>query len=231
MITQRELVCRWGVAMRRFLLAAVMCRSGAGRAGGRHARSSDPARRVAPTALSTRGSTGRASMSAARAATARPTMNFAGSNASMLARPARQYRHPADAGSRNGSRRWARPSRARSAYGGFAGYNWQWDDVVVGVEASYIHGKFGGTSTRPSELVSGFALSDSYFHDVHVESRHRSRFRISATFRARAGLCMGLLPALCVRRLRARQCRHRALRHVHDRRQRHDTGLSRRWRH
>src|SRR2546421_5547024 len=34
------------------------------------------------------------------------------------------------------------------AYGAFAGYNWQWDDVVVGLEANYVHAsnKFGGTA-------------------------------------------------------------------------------------
>src|SRR6266850_6767693 len=38
-------------------------------------------------------------------------------------------------------------SSRSSAYGAFTGYNWQWDDVVVGLEASYVHGKFGGTYT------------------------------------------------------------------------------------
>src|SRR5882757_6047956 len=34
-----------------------------------------------------------------------------------------------------------------NAYGAFAGYNWQWDDVVVGIELNYMHGKFGGSQT------------------------------------------------------------------------------------
>ncbi|MDP1533083.1 MAG: acyl-CoA dehydrogenase family protein, partial [Rubrivivax sp.] len=34
-----------------------------------------------------------------------------------------------------------------SGWGGFAGYNSQWDDVVVGFEASYLHGSFGGSQT------------------------------------------------------------------------------------
>src|SRR5262245_40729328 len=61
-------------------------------------------------------------------------------------------------------------SERSSAYGAFAGYNWQWDDVVVGVEASYVHGKFGGASVASKELVSGTALSDGLFHDVRVDS-------------------------------------------------------------
>ena len=32
-----------------------------------------------------------------------------------------------------------------NGFGGFAGYNSQWDDVVLGVELSYLHGKFGGS--------------------------------------------------------------------------------------
>ena len=34
-----------------------------------------------------------------------------------------------------------------NGYGGFAGYNAKWDDVVIGFEASYFHGKFGGSQT------------------------------------------------------------------------------------
>src|SRR3569833_3843623 len=33
-----------------------------------------------------------------------------------------------------------------SAYGAFAGYNSLWDEVVLGVAASYMHGSFGGTA-------------------------------------------------------------------------------------
>ncbi|MBR1089549.1 porin family protein [Bradyrhizobium manausense] len=33
-----------------------------------------------------------------------------------------------------------------AGYGAFAGYNGQWDDVVMGVEANYIHGGFKSTS-------------------------------------------------------------------------------------
>jgi outer membrane immunogenic protein len=32
-------------------------------------------------------------------------------------------------------------------YGAFAGYNWQWDDVVAGLEMSYMHGNMGGTAS------------------------------------------------------------------------------------
>lgn len=32
-------------------------------------------------------------------------------------------------------------------WGGFVGYNAQWDDVVLGIEANYMHGNFGGSTS------------------------------------------------------------------------------------
>src|SRR5437016_2200312 len=61
-------------------------------------------------------------------------------------------------------------SARSSAFGAFAGYNSQWDDIILGLEASYVHGSFGGASHASKELVSGTALSDSLFHDVAVDS-------------------------------------------------------------
>ena len=57
-------------------------------------------------------------------------------------------------------------SARSSAFGGFAGYNLQWEDVVVGLEASYLHGTFGGSATASKELSSIAPLSDKFFHDV-----------------------------------------------------------------
>ncbi len=54
-------------------------------------------------------------------------------------------------------------------YGAFTGYNWQWDDVVIGLEGSYLHGSFGGENHAIKALVSGSALSDGLFHSVAVE--------------------------------------------------------------
>src|SRR6185437_1073534 len=57
-------------------------------------------------------------------------------------------------------------STRSSGYGAFTGYNWQWDDVVAGLEASYLHGSFGGSTCAPSGPLSGGPLSDSFFHAV-----------------------------------------------------------------
>ncbi|WGR95274.1 outer membrane beta-barrel protein [Bradyrhizobium sp. ISRA443] len=83
-------------------------------------------------------------------------------------------------------------SQRSPAYGGFVGYNWQFDDVVVGAEMSYMHANnFGGTSTATKELVSGSKLSDSMFHDVRVDSSAAIAITDLATFRARAGYAWG----------------------------------------
>jgi outer membrane immunogenic protein len=77
-------------------------------------------------------------------------------------------------------------SSRSSGFGAFGGYNSQWDDVVIGLEASYLHGSFGGSSKASKELVSGVALSDGLFHDVAVDSSAAISISDMATFRARA---------------------------------------------
>lgn len=78
-----------------------------------------------------------------------------------------------------------------SAYGAFAGYNSQWDDVVVGLEASYLHGKFGGSASGTEARESTAALSDGNFHDVVATSRAAITIKDMATLRARAGYAWG----------------------------------------
>jgi opacity protein-like surface antigen len=46
----------------------------------------------------------------------------------------------------------------RGGYGAFAGYNGQWDDVVLGVEANYIHGGFKSTSSSSGRTYVGNVL-------------------------------------------------------------------------
>jgi outer membrane immunogenic protein len=82
-------------------------------------------------------------------------------------------------------------SARSSAFGAFGGYNLQWDDVVLGVEVSYMHGSFGGASHATKELVSGTALSDSLFHDVAVDSSASISISDMATFRGRAAYAWG----------------------------------------
>jgi outer membrane immunogenic protein len=82
-------------------------------------------------------------------------------------------------------------SARTSAYGAFAGYNWQWDDIVLGIEASYMHGSFGGASRGTKSLVSGAALSDGSFHHVTVDGSASIAISDMATFRGRAAYAWG----------------------------------------
>jgi outer membrane immunogenic protein len=87
-------------------------------------------------------------------------------------------------------------SRRASGGGAFAGYNSQWDDVVIGLEASYLHGGFGGSSTT-TETRSSLPLSDGYYHQVTTTQQASISIKDMATFRARAGYAYGcFLPYL-----------------------------------
>jgi len=82
-------------------------------------------------------------------------------------------------------------SQRQSAFGGFVGYNGQWDDVVLGVEASYMHGNFSGSSTATVGRLSSAALSDGNFHAVQATSIASQQITDMATLRGRAGYAVG----------------------------------------
>jgi outer membrane immunogenic protein len=88
-------------------------------------------------------------------------------------------------------------SSRSSAYGAFAGYNAQWEDVILGVEASYMHGSFGGSSSATKGPLVGGPLSDNFFHQVSVTSSSAISISDMATFRGRAAYAWGcFLPYL-----------------------------------
>jgi outer membrane immunogenic protein len=75
------------------------------------------------------------------------------------------------------------------SYGGFAGYNMQWDQAVLGVEASY---------NRTSLMMSAndsmrrlFATSDGYNNDVQVDAGSNIRITDYGTLRVRGGWAAG----------------------------------------
>ena len=74
-------------------------------------------------------------------------------------------------------------------FGGFAGYNSQWDDVVVGVEFNYMHGKFGGSQT--DSMSRFFTLPSGYTDGVTYEGTARISISDMGTIRARAGYAWG----------------------------------------
>lgn len=83
-------------------------------------------------------------------------------------------------------------SQRQTAFGGFVGYNGQWDDVVVGVEANYMHGKFNGAAiTAPVPLTYVNAFSDGQYHNVGLISSKSVNITDIGTVRARAGYVIG----------------------------------------
>jgi opacity protein-like surface antigen len=99
-------------------------------------------------------------------------------------------------GSEMGVSQWnlgfGKQSARTSAFGAFGGYNEQWDDVVIGLEASYMHGSFGGMSaTTKGPLVSTNPLSDGRYHEVTVDSQSAISISDMATFRGRAAYAWG----------------------------------------
>lgn len=74
-------------------------------------------------------------------------------------------------------------------FGGFAGYNSQWGDVVIGLELNYTHGKFGGSQTgsmsRFFTLPSGYTVSATY------QGTAQMNISDMGTLRARAAYAYG----------------------------------------
>jgi opacity protein-like surface antigen len=117
--------------------------------------------------------------------------NFNGSTSNMIAALLANTSIEADMGVSQWNLGLGKESARTSGYGGFAGYNSQWDDVVIGLEASYLHGAFGGSSTATKSLVGSEPLSDGFYHSVSATSRAAIAISDMATFRARAGYAYG----------------------------------------
>jgi outer membrane immunogenic protein len=123
--------------------------------------------------------------------------NFNGSTSDMIAALLADTTIESEMGVSQWNLGLGKASARTSAFGAFAGYNSQWDDVVVGLEASYLHGSFGGSSTASRTLVSSAALSDGFFHSVTATSSSTISISDLATLRARAAYAYGcFLPYL-----------------------------------
>lgn len=76
-----------------------------------------------------------------------------------------------------------------SGFGAFAGYNMQWDDVVLGAEFSYMHGNFGGSQT--DSMSRFFSATGGYTDSVTYQSFASMSISDMATARLRAGYAFG----------------------------------------
>jgi outer membrane immunogenic protein len=172
--------------MRRFLLAVVMC----GLVTSAQAADLPALRGGFTDGLSTSGVNWEGVYVGGQAGFGASDENFNGSNNNMVAALVAN-----NVIQQMGVAQWnlqlGKDSARTSAFGGFAGYNAQWDDVVLGVEASYLHGSFGGSaSATEGPLIEG-PLSDTFYHDVTVNSMSAISISDMATFRGRAGYAYG----------------------------------------
>lgn len=83
------------------------------------------------------------------------------------------------------------PRSAKSnGFGGFAGYNMQWDDVVVGVEGNYMHNGAGTSAivTQTGQLIAGGSI-------IATTSQASLRLNDMGSMRVRGGWSWnGFLP-------------------------------------
>ncbi len=77
-----------------------------------------------------------------------------------------------------------------NGYGAFAGYNWQWDDIVVGIELNYMHGKFGGAQT--DQQTRNFTDGTGALDSITYQSIAKVNLTDVGSLRARAGYSMGI---------------------------------------
>ncbi|GBU19913.1 MULTISPECIES: outer membrane beta-barrel protein [Methylobacterium] len=79
-----------------------------------------------------------------------------------------------------------------SSFGGFAGYNFQFDDIVLGIEADYT--RFGKTGTS-FDTTGRSKVTGDLLETVYLNGSSSTRIQDYGTIRARAGYAMGsLLP-------------------------------------
>jgi len=167
--------------MRRFLLAAATCWIGSGA----YAADLPVLRGGLTEGLSTSVVNWQGFYVGGQAGYGSSDEHFTGSNADMIA-TLLDHNVIQEMGVAQWNLGFGGQSQRSAGYGAFAGYNWQWDDAVLGVEASYLHASFGGTASAFKELVSGTPLSDGLFHDVAVTSTSAIAISDMATFRGRA---------------------------------------------
>jgi outer membrane immunogenic protein len=82
-----------------------------------------------------------------------------------------------------------------TGFGAFVGRNWQWDDVVLGVEANYNYINLSASSTNTTPALSyGFQdptpnITDNY--TIQLSGTAAAQIKDAITFRGRAGWACG----------------------------------------
>ncbi len=76
------------------------------------------------------------------------------------------------------------PQANNTGFGAFAGYNTQWEDVVVGLEANYMHGRYNTVASAANSLTAGGVTTTR-------ESRAAINIEDFGSLRLRAGYVAG----------------------------------------
>jgi opacity protein-like surface antigen len=76
-------------------------------------------------------------------------------------------------------------STSVSGFGGFFGYNWQWEDVIIGVEANYTNSR--ATLDSTDSLTRMFSTTDGYSNNVTVTANAAVTMKDYLTIRGRFG--------------------------------------------
>ncbi len=79
-------------------------------------------------------------------------------------------------------------SENQIGYGAFVGYNGQWDDVVLGLEGSFIHGDFKGRAFGSNTSVYS---GNGYLNTVNYTSTSSLQLENFGTVRVRGGYVIG----------------------------------------
>jgi opacity protein-like surface antigen len=89
--------------------------------------------------------------------------------------------------------RLGRGHDANGSFGGFVGYNSQWENVVVGVEIGYTRSSIAAASA--DSISRSFVTSDEFRNDIDVNANATAKLTDLATLRLRGGYAMDwLLP-------------------------------------
>jgi outer membrane immunogenic protein len=76
-------------------------------------------------------------------------------------------------------------SNGAAGYGGFAGYNTQWQDLILGLEANYSHTSF--TATAPVSPLSRVVTAEGNTYSVTLSGSGTMQLTDYGSLRARAG--------------------------------------------
>ena len=176
--------------MRRFMLAAVMCVTAV--SGSRAADLADLPILRGPVGLSSSSTNWAGVYFGGQAAYGVADMDFTNSGQDLLAK----LLNNVDLEQQFNISKWPLLGKSHASgtgYGGFAGYNFQWTDAIIGIELNYTHGNLFGSNSG-SQARSFFFPTD-YLSVAAASSSASMKITDYGSLRVRAGWAYGsILP-------------------------------------